>query len=282
MNPEDRLVSSLPIHYSNTLVPNVHIHQFPLLNRPLQVPPSAALSGKRIKARHKSGVKRLEIHVPVDTRPEVWNSEKSKELGAARVEDDKEKNQDSEPVKSREEDPRLSEVRLQSEQLLPTGAYMLGILRDGHLHLHPISEVHQLRPTLTYLDTLTRKSRRGRGAGSDSDSDDGPPPDPDEPAPAPPPKKEKKSTTEAKEVQVAARKNEEKGGLAIQGGLSTVRRDMLLAMRAEEDEAWEDLEYHDAEAGDSGEAYEALFSREGQDLVCKTDVTEFLKSIKGL
>src|ERR1700730_8246464 len=64
----------------------------------------------------------------------------------------------------------------------------------GQLHLHPISETHPLRPTLTYLDALSRKSRRRFGVGSGSDSDDGPPPDPDEPAPtsASPPKQDKR------------------------------------------------------------------------------------------
>lgn len=135
MNAEDdRLVSVLPIHFSNALTPNVHIHQFPLLTRPLQVPPSAAASGKRIKARLKHGVRRLEVHIPVDTRPEVWNGERSRELGSARVEDDKEKNQELSKLKQREgEEARLSEVRLRSEPIPHMGAYVLGVVRNGQL-----------------------------------------------------------------------------------------------------------------------------------------------------
>lgn len=97
------------------------------------MPPSAAASGKRIRARVKSGVRRLEVHVPVDARPEVWNTERSKDLGAARVTDDRERNQ--EPVqkgKQREvEEHRLSEVRLRGEAVSHNGAYVLGIMRDG-------------------------------------------------------------------------------------------------------------------------------------------------------
>lgn len=123
----------------------------------------------------------------------------------------------------------------------------------GQLHLHPISETHQLRPSLTYLDVLSRKNKRRRGGGgSDSDSDDGPPPDPDDPAPPPPlPKKDKKPAAEAKEVQVSARKSsDDKGGLQpLQGGLSAVRREMLLAIRMEDEEPWEDLEFCDGEVG---------------------------------
>lgn len=98
------------------------------------------------------------------------------------------------------------------------------------------------------MDILSRKNKRSRGgAGSDSDSDDGPPPDPDEIAPAAPVvKKEKKASGETREVQVSTRKGDVGGGMqATQGALSAVRRDMLSAIRTEEDEAWQDLEYYD-------------------------------------
>ena len=132
MEVEDPLVSVIPIHYTNALRPNIRLHQFPLLTRPLEVSPSAVASGKRIHARLKSKVKRLEVHVPVDTRPELWNSERSKELGAAREEDDKEKNQELPKGKQRErEEVRLSEVRMRSEQVPQVGGYVLGVLREG-------------------------------------------------------------------------------------------------------------------------------------------------------
>ena len=128
---DDQLVTVLPIHFSNALVPNLQLHQFPLLTRPLQVPPSAAASGKRIKARLKPNTRRFEVHVPVDTRPEVWNAERSKELGVARVEDDKEKNQEAPKLKQMEgEEPRLTEVRMRSERVPQSGAYVLGVIRD--------------------------------------------------------------------------------------------------------------------------------------------------------
>ncbi|KAI0034302.1 DNA-directed RNA polymerase III subunit Rpc5 [Vararia minispora EC-137] len=271
---DDPVVATIPVHLSNALLPNVHVHQFPLLNRPLQVPPSAALSGKRITARLKSQARRLEIHVPVDTRSDVWNSEKAKELGAGRLADDREKNQDIGRTKLRDgEEPRLAEVRLRSEEIPPTCVTMLGVVRDRQLHLHPVNEIHQLRPTLTYLDALSRKTRHTRGDDSDSE---GPPPDPDEPAPPPAPAKEKKPTGEAKDVQIAARKTDEKSS---QGGLSTVRREMLTAIHAEEDEPWTDYEFFGAETTQSAEAYEAIFSQQIDELCCTSDMESFLRSI---
>ncbi|KAJ6574904.1 DNA-directed RNA polymerase III subunit Rpc5 [Mycena capillaripes] len=284
MDIEDEVVSSIPIRFSNALSPKIQIHQFPLLTRPLQVPPSAAASGKRIAARIKPNVPRLEIHVPSDTRAEVWNSDRGRDLGAARVDDDREKNQESKSKGREGDEPRLSEVRMRSEQIQQKGSHMLGIVRDGQLHLHPISETHQLRPTLTYLDILSRKNKRSRaGGGSDSDSDDGPPPDPDEPAPPPPPKKEKKPSGEAREVQVTARKSEDKGGVQpVHGGLSVARREMLIAIRAEEDEGWQDLEFCDVTTVESETTFEGIFSQSDHVLETKTDVTAFLKDIAGL
>ncbi|KAJ3571586.1 hypothetical protein NP233_g3663 [Leucocoprinus birnbaumii] len=277
----DELVAVLPIHFTNTLIPNVQLHQFPLLNRPLQVPPSAQLSGKRIAARIKPEVRRIEIHVPADTRPDVWNGEKSRELGAAQIEDDIEKKQERKKLKEGEE-ARLGEIRLQSEKLPQRGVQMLGIVRNGKLNLHPISEAHQFRPTLTHLDILSRRNRRGRQGGSDSDSDDGPPPDPDDPAPLEVPKKEKKSVGPGKEVQVSARKSDDKGGASALGGLSAVRRDMLRIIRLEEDEEWDDLRFFDTSAEESAETFEAIFSQSTGLLEMKDDVTQFLEGIKGL
>jgi len=200
----------------------------------------------------------------VDTRPDVWNGERAKFLGAAQVDDDLEKNQRSVKAKHKEgEEPRLSEVRMRSEPVAHKAVYVLGIVRQGYpifcpsvfayslneivgqLHLHPISETHQLRPTLTYLDILSRKNKRRRAdAGTDSDSDDGPPPDPDEPVPAPSPKhRDKKHLPEAKEAQVTARKAEDKGGPQTFGSLSTVRREILSIVRAEDEEHWQDFEF---------------------------------------
>jgi DNA-directed RNA polymerase-3 subunit RPC5 len=131
---EDELVSVLPIHYSNTIAPNIQIHQFPLLTRPLQAPPSAVKSGKCISARIKPNVRRLEVHIPADTRPEFWNRERGKELGAARVEDDREKNQEPKDKERDDEEPTLCEVRMRSEEIPQRGVHMLGIVRDGKFH----------------------------------------------------------------------------------------------------------------------------------------------------
>ena len=114
----------------------------------------------------------------------------------------------------------------------------------GHLHLHPISELHQFRPTLTYLDMQSKKNKRSRaGAGSESESDEDPPPDPDDAPVASTSKGKEKKQVEMREINVSTRKADEKG-MAM--GLSTARREMLQIIRAEEEEEWHNYEYCDA------------------------------------
>jgi len=97
---------------------------------------------------------------------------------------------------------------------------------------------------LTYLDSQSRKNKRsGTGAGSDDDDDDDPPPDPDE-APVASSSKGKgkeKKPAEMREINVSTRKTDDKG---MTQGLSTVRREMLQIIRAEEEEEWLNYEYH--------------------------------------
>jgi DNA-directed RNA polymerase-3 subunit RPC5 len=124
---------------------------------------------------------------------------------------------------------------------------MIGVLHEDVLHLHPVSEIHQFKPSLTYLDVLSRPTRR-KASDSDDSEDDGPPPDPDEPAPAPTPKakKEKGKEVEAKEITVSAKKIDDAN---LQGGLSTMRREMLLGMRKEQEEAWVDYDFSAVDVG---------------------------------
>ncbi|ELU41388.1 sin-like protein conserved region domain-containing protein [Rhizoctonia solani AG-1 IA] len=302
MDENDTIETTLPIYLSGSLDQNLHIFQYPLLSRPLEVPPSAALTGKRIKARHKPKAGRYEVQVPNDTREEVWNVDRGRELGQARADEDaaqaaageeqaKGKKRDYEREEREREEQRLGEVRLRSEKLESTSVYMLGVVRDGEsseimciaylfietgkLYLHPVHDVLQLRPSLTYLDALSKKQKRARGEDSD---DEGPPPDPDEPAPSSSvPKK-----TESKEVLVMARKTDDKSGNQTVGGLSAIRREMLNIIREEQEEQWQNLDYKGIQTRQSAEWLDEIFSTNEEVMKCTTSASEMLSSINGL
>jgi len=61
-----------------------------------------------------------------------------------------------------------------------------------------------------------------------------------------------------------------------------MRREMLMSLRAEEDEEWQDLVYHGPESAESAEAFGAVFSQSEEILETQSNVTTFLSSIRGL
>jgi len=92
----------------------------------------------------------------------------------------------------------------------------------------------------------------------------------------------KKHLPEAKEAQVTARKAEDKGGPQTFGSLSTVRREILSIVRAEDEEHWQDFEFCGLETEESATSMDAIFSQSGEVLQCQSDITAYLKDIQGL
>lgn len=229
MDVDDPVVSVIPIQLSSGLDPHLQLHQYPLLTRPLVVPPSASRAGKTISARRKPVADRLEIHVPFDTREEVWNARRGLEYGDARSEEDGKKS-------SAREERRLEELRLQSERVTHRGIYMLGVWRGDRLHLHPISATYKFRPHLGYIDVLSQKTRRK--SADDEESEEDPGVEDDKNAR---PKKGKKDT---REVHMVARKTDG----TYSSSMSDTRREMLRAIGAEESEGWVPIKYYDEDA----------------------------------
>ncbi|KAG8999397.1 hypothetical protein FRB90_012083 [Tulasnella sp. 427] len=242
--------------------------------------------------------RRYEIHVPVDARPAMWNAEQAKEYGAARVEEDAEerrllegedkagkkgkagvKKEGRKKYESDEDDEEekkknaktLKDVRLRSERVKTKGDYFIGVLRDGQLYLHPISQVHQFRPTLTYMDVLSRKTK-----STAEDDEEG---EEENAAPATAAATAAKS---AREVVVAARGTPGEGAGNV-GGLSALRREMISTMRKEQEERWVDMQWDDEKASHTTDIYEDLFSRASNDpLRCTSKISDVLIGIKGL
>jgi len=83
-------------------------------------------------------------------------------------------------------------------------------------------------------------------------------------------------------VQVTARKAEDKSGQQQFGGMSQIRREILAKMREEKEEPWENLEFCDAETGESANGFEQLFSIRSDTLRCTSKMVDILDNIKGL
>lgn len=130
MEVDDPIISVIPIQLSTVLDPNLHLYQYPLLSRPLTEPPAAKNAGKAITARCKAQADRVEVHVPFDTREEVWNQRRGLEYGDARHEEDGGKH-------SSREERRLEDLRLRSERVPHRAVHMVGVLRGGKSRIPP-------------------------------------------------------------------------------------------------------------------------------------------------
>jgi len=256
---DDPVVASLPIYLSTALLPNLQLYQYPLLQRPLQVPPSAKLAGKKINARFKPETDIIEIHVPFDTREDVWNKKQSREYGQYRHEEDGHKT-------TSKEEKRLNDLRLKSERIREGAAYMVGVVRDNQLHLHRISATYKFRPNLAYVDLHSQKTKRRRGEEEGTFSDEAEEQEEQEAQP-----KKSKALGEAKEVMVSARKT---GESKFPTGMSDMRRELLRNLRAEELESWVSLKYQD-ETG-SHSLFEGLMAKTDTHLECTSSMAGML------
>jgi len=90
--------------------------------------------------------------------------------------------------------------------------------------------------------------------------------------------KGKGKEAEAKEVTVSVKKMDDAN---LQGGLSTMRREMLLGMRKEQEEAWIDYDFCADDSIESHDALQSLLVNTDTKLVCEStplDVLTFQSS----
>lgn len=143
------LIASLPVYLSTSLDPAtaLHVFQYPIFSKdtPLPVPAQARQAGLNETIRWRPKANRVEIELPIDDRPSVYDSEKGRRLGkGAKVEKEigngKLKKESGSGRSGREEEgiknqqpPKLRKTRLESNEVPHTTGYMIGVIRDGEL-----------------------------------------------------------------------------------------------------------------------------------------------------
>lgn len=195
---EDEIAHTLPIYISHNLSPSVHLFQYPVHQRKIEVSSYGQQRAQVITARMKENVGRFELEVPVDLRESHWNEDRAEELGFLPVEESK-----NEKGKGKRKDDKPenwgTKMRLRSEEVPNVTGYWTGIVQKGEtrayfngrlklsphvalvgaLHLHPVDKLLQLRPSLAYLDALETANRlekereaRAKGDGDDDEEED--------------------------------------------------------------------------------------------------------------
>lgn len=126
---EDEIAHTMPIYISHNLSPAVHLFQYPVHQRKLEVSSYGQQRGQVITARMKENVGRFELEVPVDLRPSHWNEDRAEELGFLPVEESKDKGKG----KRRDDKPENwgTKMRLRSEEVPNVTGYWTGIVQKG-------------------------------------------------------------------------------------------------------------------------------------------------------
>lgn len=178
------LLASLPVYLSNSLPSSssLQVFQYPTYpkGRPLPFPQSARERGLQAAMRTRPRAKRVEIELPLDLRPPVYSTDRGEEFGegaaaagpigpgpkGSAMKGGGEKRIKSEfggyQSLSSSSDPRkkLERTRLESTMMPHQTKYMLGVIRDRAVHLTPVDSVHQLRPSMHYIDALEALKRQ--------------------------------------------------------------------------------------------------------------------------
>ncbi|KAM3584543.1 hypothetical protein VKS41_003352 [Umbelopsis sp. WA50703] len=215
---EDELVQEIPVYLSTKLAQNLYLFQYPL--RQLPFTPETGPCAARIKPKSNM----LEVDIPLDTRAPTYDKARGDDLAAA-VSGEKFKtiyDQDESDYSGRPQTRTLLDKQTLGSTLIPSKTkYLVGVLRDKELHVTPLTNTVQLRPTLSYIDKSDEKEKASMKRAQQEEVKEEPK------APVGKPQTVQMSVINA-ENENAPRKNM-----------------YSMAVRNAEDESWVKLEYFD-------------------------------------
>jgi DNA-directed RNA polymerase-3 subunit RPC5 len=266
--PNDvNLLASLPVYYSTSLpsTSSLQIFQYPTYPRdaPLPIPESARSRGLREAIRYRPKAQRVEVELPLDLRPAIYNMDKGLEMAkganaggvigqgsSSKAKREVKKEYGTEEGSSQQRSgaaKRLEKTRLESGLIPHQTQYMVGVIRDKALHLTPVDSILQLRPSMHYLDALdaiAQQEKRRAQAEPGEETDDGSTAEDVGKGSAKAKEKEKKK---AQSLSVSIRADSGGGSLGARGkgGVTDSRDLLMLADREAESERWIDLDWID-------------------------------------
>ncbi|GAA5850174.1 hypothetical protein JCM8547_001030 [Rhodosporidiobolus lusitaniae] len=293
---EDPVVRRLPVYYTPEYLQSLCLLQYP--DRPPHpdsahplLPPAlrpdwandkSPVVGK-LNAKFKPNTQHLEVTVPMEKHPERWNEENAKAFAAGVVEErDRERerqqekkgrrkrkdavdDEDEQRYREDKESRRLDKMVLASTGVPEVTSYLIGVVKNDALHLNPVNQTFQLRPSVTYLDNILAIERRAkRAANANEDEDD-----------------EEVSDTELKKeelkaVQVSIKSGENAAKGPLGGGNGRAGAGLFAPLRAEEAETWKPLEHYHSNTKVADKAWKRMVSSTEQVLKSTTKPKEYL------
>lgn len=238
----------------------------------------------QLEARYKPSSQHLEVDIPVEKNSQRYNRERGQSMaqgviravttadtgddedakGKGKKRSRKVKEDTPKPIEDEDEQPKeLEKITYRSTSVPDVTNYLVGVVKDGEhgpstaaglvadaargsgsLHLSPVTQTFQMRPSLSYLDniiTLERRRKREAKANADSDHES---------------EAEISDTEikkeEAKAVQVSVKLNAEGASRAPGGGNGRADASLFAPLRAEEGETWVKLAHHPVRVSGSG------------------------------
>lgn len=161
-NLDDEVDQEFDVYLSKRLDGKLYLLQYPVKKR--QLP----FAGKeRISAKIKPNNNKLEIDVSLDVQSSSYDISKGEQI-SVNVDGNDTMSQ-SASVFDRD---MMDKQTLQSTAVPSSGKrYVCGIIRDGEVHLSPISHVLQLRPSFKYMDQADHRAARAAKAKEAADAD---------------------------------------------------------------------------------------------------------------
>ncbi|KDN40686.1 hypothetical protein K437DRAFT_227221 [Tilletiaria anomala UBC 951] len=280
MDPQDdpNLLASIPVYIARSIPHGTSLQVFQYPNypagRPLPIPTSAQERGLKESARWRSQANWVEVDLPIDMRAQVYNHETGKELGQNLENEGKTKKVKREDDETSErKSKKLEKIKLQSCEVPNTTRYLVGVMRDGALHLTNLNHVLQLRPSLHHLDAndiaeadARRRQREGGpdGAGSGDEGGAG----------------SGRAAAKARAVTVSVK--EDANSSTKSGAVGDKWEEMMLAQRKAEGEPWIPLTWLNEETPQAKKTFNAqLFAGSKTQLACTAAPADYLaKNLK--
>ncbi|GFN78523.1 DNA-directed RNA polymerase iii subunit rpc5 [Plakobranchus ocellatus] len=167
---DDPVIDEIDVFLSKSLSENLYLMQYPL--RPKHMGYSHL---DHISARVKPQQKRVEIELALDTRSKNYSSSKGEQI-AVNVDGNLPPNAGDRIFSSSKMDKITLSCPPHTESF-PNCQYGIGLLKEGELHVTPLSAIVQMRPNFDYLDRADTRHRAetantSLGDGGESSQDE--------------------------------------------------------------------------------------------------------------
>ncbi|KAI8978124.1 DNA-directed RNA polymerase III subunit Rpc5 [Pilobolus umbonatus] len=263
---DDEVLAEYPVYLTNQLSKHLYVFQYPMRSLPFsnKTGPSAA--------RLKPHAKMVELDVPIDTRSTHYSTERGEDFAMGlndqtiktaydkRMEEVEEERMGFNRQQKKKEEELLDKMTMTSVEIPNQTQYVVGVIRDGELHLTPVNTTIQLRPGFKYIDKIDEKWKAANKRIQDVEKQEE--------------KKKVAEKAEAQAVQVSVKNAEREGN---------VRRNLYsMSVRNADEEPWLPISYYDQHSLTAEKVSDKLYASNKEPLVSKTTISEYLDLLSGM